>query len=94
MIETNGLILRHWKSKDFEHFYKINSHPKVCQYLPKTLTRSESDSLANKIIQSFNTQGFGLFALEIKKISQFIGFTGLNEPNMIAPFMPAIEIAW
>ena len=94
MIETKRLFLRHWKNEDFLPFFAINSHPKVCQYLPKPLTESESNELANKIIQKFDTQGFGCFAIERKDTGTFIGFTGLNIPNFDAPFMPAVEIGW
>ena len=89
IIETKRLLLRKWKSQDFAPFYKINSHPKVCQYLPKILTESESNEFANKIIQKFQNQGFGLFALEINDSGKFIGYTGLNIPNFDAPKMPS-----
>ena len=94
MIETKRLILRNWNSQDFTPFYKINSHPQVCQYLPNQLTESESNEFAHKIIQKFKEQGFGLFALERKDNGTFIGYTGLNTPNFDAPFMPNIEIGW
>ena len=94
MITTKRLLLRHWTLKDLIPFYKINSHSQVCKYLPKQLTELESDELARKIIQKFDVQGFGMFALEEKENKEFIGFTGLNIPNFEAPFMPAIEIGW
>ena len=48
IIETKRLLLRKWKSQDFAPFYKINSHPKVCQYLPKILTESESNAVVDQ----------------------------------------------
>ena len=94
MIETKRLLLRHWKLEDLNPFYKINSNPQVCKFLPKQLSASESDEFARKIIQKFDVQGFGMFALEEKENKEFIGFTGLNIPNFEAPFMPAIEMGW
>lgn len=94
MITTKRLLLRHWKPEDLIPFYKINSHSQVCKYLPKQLTELESDELARKIIQKFDVQGFGMFALEETSTNEFIGFTGLNIPSFEAPFMPNVEIGW
>lgn len=94
MIETKRLLLRQWKLEDLKPFYKINSHEEVCKYLPKQLNEFESNILAKKIIQKFDDQGFGLFALEEKENKEFIGFTGLNIPSFEASFMPAVEIGW
>ena len=94
VLETKRLRLRQWKDDDLFPFYKINSDPKVCKYLLKPLTRSESNTLAKKIKRQFDTQGFGFFAVEYKHNNAFIGFTGLNTPNFNTAFLPGIEIGW
>ncbi len=47
--ETDRLFLRTWKESDLETFYKINSDPQVMEFMPKTLSREESDQAAQKI---------------------------------------------
>lgn len=94
IIETKRLILRHWKAEDFTPFATLNANKHVCEFFPKTLSKQESNALANKIIAHFDQHHFGLFAIERKDTNQFIGFTGVSIPDFDAPFMPAVEIGW
>ncbi|WP_323798032.1 GNAT family N-acetyltransferase [Nisaea sp.] len=94
MIETERLILRRWRAADRAPFASLNASAEVCAFLPKQLTREESDALADRIELHFEERGFGLFAVERKDKSAFIGFTGLSVPRFEAPFMPAVEIGW
>jgi len=94
MIETERLILRRWRASDREPFAALNASAEVCEFLPKQLTRGESDAFADRIEGHFEERGFGLFAVERKDSVAFIGFTGLSVPRFEAPFMPAVEIGW
>lgn len=94
MIETERLVLRRWRSEDREPFAALNASPAVTEYLPKRLTRAESDALMDRIEAHFEEHGFGLFAVERKDTGTFIGWTGLSVPRFDAPFMPAVEIGW
>ncbi|WP_193171899.1 GNAT family N-acetyltransferase [Nisaea nitritireducens] len=94
MIETERLILRRWRAADREAFAALNASAEVCKFLPKRLTREESDAFADRIDDHFETRGFGLFAVERKDSGAFIGFTGLAVPRFDAPFMSAVEIGW
>ena len=42
----------------------------------------------------FDRDGFGLWAVELPEISEFIGFVGLSRPGFKAPFTPCVEIGW
>lgn len=94
MIETERLILRRWREEDRVPFAALNASTEVCEFLPKQLTREESDGLADRIDDHFEGRGFGLFAVERQDTGAFIGFTGLAVPRFEAPFMPAVEIGW
>tara|TARA_E500000318_G_scaffold102043_1_gene106068 strand:- start:8045 stop:8584 length:540 start_codon:yes stop_codon:yes gene_type:complete len=94
MIETERLTLRRWRETDREPFAALNASAEVCEFLPKQLTREESDAFADRIDAHFEERGFGLFAVERKDSGAFIGFTGLSVPRFEAPFMPAVEIGW
>lgn len=58
------------------------------------MSRTESDSFADRIDAHFNTHGFGLWAVEVPGDADFIGFVGLSVPSFDAPFMPAVEVGW
>jgi RimJ/RimL family protein N-acetyltransferase len=93
-IETERLVLDMWREKDLKPFAELNSCEHVCEFLPKCLSKKESDSLAERIIKDFDKNGFGLYAVRRKDNGCFIGFTGLSIPGFQAHFMPAVEIGW
>ncbi len=93
-IETQRLVLRRWKASDREVFYKMNSDPVVMEYMPKILTREESDGLMARIEEHFDKHRFGLCAVEEKENGAFVGFTGLSIPRFESHFTPCVEIGW
>lgn len=50
MIETERLILRHWREKDILPFSEINSDKEVMEYLPKCLSLEETVQFYNRIV--------------------------------------------
>jgi len=72
----------------------MNADPEVMAHFPATLTRAESDLLMERIEAGFEAHGFGLWAVDVRKSEEFIGFVGLGVPEFEAHFTPAIEIGW
>jgi RimJ/RimL family protein N-acetyltransferase len=64
------------------------------RYFPSTLTREESDALAELFRAGIEERGWGLWAVEVVAGDPFIGFVGLNVPSFEAHFTPAVEIGW
>ena len=64
------------------------------EFFPKTLTRTESDAMAERIREGIATRDFGRWGMEIVGVSEFAGFTGLNVPRYKTPFTPCVEIGW
>jgi RimJ/RimL family protein N-acetyltransferase len=93
-LETERLILRRWKSTDAEPYSKLNSDPAVMEFLPKRLSREESDAMIARMEAHFSKHGFGSWAVEIKATGEFIGFTGLSRPAFEAHFTPCVEVGW
>jgi RimJ/RimL family protein N-acetyltransferase len=94
MLTTTRLRLRLWRDEDLPSFAALNSDPLVMQFMVKLLDRRESDASAERIKQHFTRHGFGLWAIELVGIADFIGFTGLSVPPFEAHFTPCVEIAW
>jgi len=94
VIETERLILRTWREEDFVPFAEMNRDPLVMRYFPNKLSSEESDKLAQRIITHLDKRGYGLWAVEVKKGTPFIGFTGFNYTDFPAEFTPCIEIGW
>ncbi len=94
VLSTERLILREWRLSDREPFARMNADPKVMEFLPHLLSRTESDLFADRIDSHFRQHGFGLCAAELRKDGSFIGFIGLNMTTFDAPFTPCIEVGW
>lgn len=95
VLRTERLLLREWREGDLEPFAALNADPLVMRYLPRPLTRQESDDFVrSRIHPSFAAHGFGLWAVERLDTGVFIGFVGLTEQTFQAPFTPAVEVGW
>ena len=93
-IRTARLSLRGWRPEDREPFAALNADPVVMEYYPSTLSRAESDTLADRIDAHFARHGFGLWAVEIPGAAPFAGYVGLARPRFQAHFTPCVEIGW
>ncbi|HEX4561896.1 MAG TPA: GNAT family N-acetyltransferase [Gemmatimonadales bacterium] len=93
-IRTHRLHLRLWRDEDFPAFAALNADPRVMEYLPRPLDRAESDARAARIRAHFARHGFGLWAVEVPGVADFIGFVGLSVPDFEAHFTPCIEVGW
>lgn len=96
VLETARLLLRPWQDDDLEPFAALNADLRVARYLPSTLTRDQSDAVAERIRTGFERHGFGLWAVERTDDPRhpFIGFIGLSVPTFEARFTPCVEIGW
>lgn len=93
-LQTNRLRLRRWVADDRDPFAAMNTDPRVLEFLPRALSRAESDALVDRIEAHFEHHGFGLWAVEIPGVTPFAGFIGLSIPRFEAPFTPCVEIGW
>ena len=73
-ITTERLILRHWRESDREPFARINADPLVMEFMPRVLSKEESDSVVERIEAHFRQRGFGLCAVELRTNGSFLGF--------------------
>jgi RimJ/RimL family protein N-acetyltransferase len=93
-LTTDRLRLRRWTHADLEPFAALNGDPTVMEFFPSTLSRPESDALAERIHAHFTRHGFGLWAVEVPGVTPFAGFVGLSIPRFVAHFTPCVEIGW
>jgi ribosomal-protein-alanine N-acetyltransferase len=97
-LTTSRLILRPWRDADLGAFARLNDDPAVMEFLPRRLSRDESDATAARIRAAIETRGWGFWAVELKGAGDtsvpFIGFVGLSVPSFEAHFTPCVEIGW
>lgn len=86
--------MRPWRQSDLAPFAALNRDPLVMEYMPKPLTRAESDQMVAKIREGLDKNGFGLWAVEVRGGAPFIGFVGLSIPSFQTHFTPCVEVGW
>ncbi len=93
-IETERLRLRDWIDADAEPFAAINCDPRVMEFFTRPLDRAELDAFLARNQAGIAADGYGLYAVEVKRGGAFIGYVGLARPTFEAHFTPAVEIGW
>jgi RimJ/RimL family protein N-acetyltransferase len=93
-LRTARLLLRPWRDSDLAAFAELNADPQVMEFFPAVLTRAESDEVAARVRRAFDERGYGLWAIEVPGVAEYIGFTGLSRPRFEAHFTPCVEIGW
>jgi len=92
-LRTERLLLRPWRDSDRAPFAALNADPKVMEHFPALITREESNAAVDRIVARMEQQGFGLWAVEVPGIAEFVGFTGLNPADAVLG-RPVLEIGW
>ena len=93
-FNTERLRLRQWCAADREPFAVLNADPKVMEFYPAPLSRTESDTMANRCEALIAERGWGFWAVETKSENEFMGFVGLHTPAPELPFSPCVEVGW
>ena len=93
-LRTERLVLREWRDEDLEPFAALNADSEVMRFMPKLLSRDECATLMQRIRDHFHEHGFGLWAVEVRDVTPFVGFVGLSIPRFEMPFTPCVEIGW
>lgn len=92
-LRTERLLLRPWRDNDRAPFAAMNADPMVMEHFPAVSTRDESNAAVDRIVARMQQQGFGLWAVEVPGLAEFIGFIGLNPADAVLGY-PAVEIGW
>lgn len=93
-LRTERLLLRAWRPADREPFAALNADPEVMEHFAAPLTRADSHAFVDRIEATLATQGWGLWAVEVPGLAEFIGFIGLAVPRFEADFTPCVEVGW
>jgi RimJ/RimL family protein N-acetyltransferase len=92
-LRTERLLLRQWRASDRPAFAALNADPRVMEWFPETLTREQSDAMAESVERRMREQGYGLWAVEVPGAAEFIGIVGLNHLDTTLG-SPVVEVAW
>jgi RimJ/RimL family protein N-acetyltransferase len=91
---TDRLSLRQWRAADLEPFAALNADPRVMAFMPRCLSRAESNEFVGKAQAEIARRGWGLWAAELRATGALIGAIGLAVPSFEAHFTPCVEVMW
>ena len=89
---TPRLVLRTFREADLPLYAALNADPAVVRHLGGVpFTREYSDDIAAWAQESFERQGFGLLAVQLRSDGQFLGMCGLHRHSS---HLDEVEVAW
>ncbi|MEV8318566.1 GNAT family N-acetyltransferase [Streptomyces sp. NPDC059900] len=96
LIQTPRLLLRRWRETDVAPMTVINSDPRVMRWIGDGSVHSQEQTRDRIAMweHEWETEGFGLFAVELRATGELAGFTGLSVPHYLPEVLPAVEIGW
>lgn len=94
VFETLRLGFRLWQESDRDYIAKMNADKDVMRFFPDLLSTKQSNEFFDIISDNIKKKGFGLWAVEIKKTKDFIGFIGFSTATFDEDFTPFTEIGW
>jgi len=94
IFESERLGFRLWKEEDKMPFAKMNADKEVMAYFPSVLSTEASNDFLGRIENHFKDYGYGLWAVEVKETSKFIGYIGFHHATFESDFCPCVEIGW
>ncbi|GAA1927686.1 GNAT family N-acetyltransferase [Streptomyces durmitorensis] len=96
LILTPRLVLRRWRESDIAPMTAINSDPDVMRWIGDGSVHDEEQTRSTmaRWEHGWETEGFGLFAVEVRATGELAGFTGLSVPHYLPEVLPAVEIGW
>ncbi|MEV0321649.1 GNAT family N-acetyltransferase [Streptomyces sp. NPDC050658] len=96
-LHTPRLVLRRWRAADVAPMTSINSDPEVMRWIGDGSVHDGQEQTRSTMAlweHGWQTEGFGLFAVEVRATGELAGFTGLSVPHYLPEVLPAVEIGW
>ena len=94
-VETERLLLRPWTAGDLDALAAIFAEPDVWRYpFGRAFTHDETQRFLARQLHHWETDGFAVWAAELKSESRLIGYVGLSIPHWLPEVLPAVEVGW
>ncbi|MGE9295943.1 MAG: GNAT family N-acetyltransferase [Puniceicoccales bacterium] len=77
-IETERLLLRPFREVDLDDEFSVVGDAETMSFYPKPYSKEEVAKIIAKNIQTFETSGYGLFAVIDKRNGEYLGDCGIT----------------
>ena len=92
--ETERLILRDWREKDWEPFWQATNTPAVMRWLGGVLNGAGMDGARQRLESYRRDHGHTFWAVERKSDGVILGFCGLKRCNQTGGPIGMMEVGW
>jgi RimJ/RimL family protein N-acetyltransferase len=97
-LQTERLLLRHWRPEDEAPMIAINRDPEVVRYLNRPIDAAAVAAFHGEMLDHWERHGFGLYALEStepESRGELFGFAGFAYlPAFFSHLTDAPELGW
>ena len=90
LIETERLILREMNFEDFDALYSIFSDAETMRHYPAPFDEAKVKSWIDRNQRRYKEDGFGLWAVVLKKTGEVIGDCGITLQPIHGEMLPEI----
>jgi RimJ/RimL family protein N-acetyltransferase len=95
VLTTERLVLRPFTLDDWSSLVPIHAEPSFWWYpLRRGMTEEETRDFLERVIGRYESDGFGVEALEDRASGALIGWSGLAVPHFLPEILPAVEVGW
>jgi RimJ/RimL family protein N-acetyltransferase len=95
VLTTERLVLRPFTPDDLPALAILHAEESFWWYpLRRGMSEEETQDFLSRVIGRYDSDGFGLEALEDRATGTMIGWAGLAVPHFLPEVLPAVEVGW
>ncbi len=95
VLTTERLVLRPFTPDDLRALAVLHAEESFWWYpLRRGMSEEETKDFLVRVIDRYESDGFGLEALEDRASGTLIGWAGLAVPHFLPEVLPAVEVGW
>ncbi len=94
-LTTPRLVLRPFGPQDLERLVEIHADESFWWYpLRAAMPAGETAEFLTRVLERYQSDGFGIEALVDRESGVMIGWAGLAVPHFLPEILPAVEVGW
>jgi RimJ/RimL family protein N-acetyltransferase len=92
---TARLLLRRWRLLDLDALAEVFARREVWEFpFVRGLTRDETEERLRRYLETWERDGFGKYAVEVRSTGSLVGYVGLEVVRWFQEIDGEVEISW